>query len=48
MITRRMKYLVLLVVLAMGAVFQLSCGEGSLPPSSNPNTGQLTATGYAD
>jgi len=48
MITRRMKYLILLAVLAMGAVFQLSCGEGTLPPPSEKHTGQLTVTGYSD
>jgi hypothetical protein len=48
MITKRMKSLVLLALLAMGVVFHLSCGEGSLPPPSEKQTGQLTVTGYAD
>jgi hypothetical protein len=48
MTATRIKYIVLLALLTMGALIHLSCGEGSLPPSSPDHTSQLTVTGYAD
>jgi hypothetical protein len=48
MAARRIKLILVLGLLAIGVVFHLSCGEGTLPPTSPPQTGQITVTGYAD
>jgi len=43
----RIKFIVTLTLLALGAAAYLSCGEGSLPPKSSSNTTTMTVTGYS-
>jgi hypothetical protein len=43
----RIKRIVTLTLLALGAVAYLSCGEGSLPSNSSSNTTTITVTGYS-
>ena len=43
----RIKFILLVALMALGAVAYLSCGEGSLPPSSPNNTATLSVTGYS-
>jgi hypothetical protein len=46
-VRKRIRFILALGILAVGALLYSSCGEDKLPPPPPPNTGTITLSGGA-